>query len=64
MNKKQRNKNRKTAEELSLRVKPDFKCIECGEKTKFGHFVHSTGFGDGFWICNKFYGADGKRIGC
>ncbi len=63
MNKKQRIKNRSTASDLAWRVKPEFKCIECGEQTKFGHFVHGGVLcGIGFWICSKFYGPDGKRL--
>lgn len=60
-NKKQRIKNRDTAMRLSLGVPQKIICPECGIKTKNGHFVHS-GDGDGFFICHKFYGEDGKRL--
>ena len=68
MNKKQRNKNRKTAVKLmsSLHV-----CEECGEKGY--HWVAWQGMSlatirsgtddqQGFWICDKFYDKNGRRI--
>lgn len=51
MNKKQRLKNRKTAEQLHLEVRKPYNCINCGQPTFSGHFVPPC-FGDeGFWIC-------------
>ena len=53
MNKKQRVKNRKTAEWLYNQVRQPWKCINCGQDTFSGHFVPPC-FGDeGFWICDR-----------
>ena len=61
-NKKQRMKNRETARKLSNLTRPAKPCLECGELTKFGHYIPSS-FGEGgFWTCDKFYNEDGRRI--
>ncbi len=73
MNRKQREKNRRTARELNseVRYKESMKhtCEECGEPG-----YHWVGMPmsledilfqrepQGFWTCAKFYGADGRRI--
>lgn len=52
MSKKQRLKNRKTAEWLHDQVRQPWRCINCNELTYSGHFVPPC-FGDeGFWICD------------
>ena len=65
MNRKQRNKNRKTA--ATNKILP--KCPECGMREP--HWIESPySLQDifdgrepqGFWTCPKFYGADGRRI--
>lgn len=67
MNKKRRMKNRETARQLAREVAPP--CPECGQKGP--HWVGvpmtlsdflSGAEPDGFWVCDKFYGADGKRL--
>ena len=67
MNKKRRMKNRDTARKLARDTAPP--CPECGENG--GHWVgvpmtltdlmRGTE-PEGFWLCDKFYGPDGKRL--
>lgn len=68
MNAKQRMKNRRTAHWLRL---GNNTCENCGEKG--GHWVSTRGYSlqglitgvddsEGFWICPKLYGPDGRRI--
>jgi hypothetical protein len=76
MNFNQRLKNRQNAKMLARIVREKalaaHTCENCGEKG--GHWVSTrwpslqallTGQDDqeGFWICPKLYGADGRRIG-
>lgn len=67
MNKKRRMKNRETARQLSRDTAPP--CPECGQKGP--HWVGvpmtladlmSGTEPEGFWLCDKFYGPDGKRL--
>jgi hypothetical protein len=75
MNFNQRLKNRKNAERLAkiarARVLEAHTCENCGEKG--GHWVSTRGASlaalitgqddqDGFWICPKLYGPDGRRL--
>lgn len=69
-NKKQRMQNRANAAELNRHVLSQHVCEECGEKGAHWIVVPSTlaeilaGASEGgFWICPKFYGPDGRRIG-
>lgn len=67
MNKKRRMKNRDTARKLARDNAPP--CPECGQKGPHWIGVPMT-LGDllsgtepeGFWLCDKFYGPDGKRL--
>ena len=62
MNKKQRNKNRANARMLA---ENSVICPECGERGKHWVVDPAPWFGGdfgGFWICEKFYGADGNRL--
>ena len=67
MNKKRRMKNRDTARKLARDTAPP--CPECGQKGAHWIGVPMT-LGDllsgtepeGFWLCDKFYGPDGKRL--
>ncbi len=67
MNKKRRMKNRDTARKLARDNAPP--CPECGQKGPHWVGVPMT-LGDllsgtepeGFWLCDKFYGQDGKRL--
>lgn len=67
MNKKRRMKNRATARWLAQETAPP--CPECGQKGPHWVVVPMT-LGDlfsgtephGFWLCDKFYGTDGKRL--
>lgn len=76
MNKHQRNKNRANATVLSRKVRRaklmEHTCENCGEKG--GHWVSTRGMSlaalitgeddqEGFWICPKLYGPDGRRLG-
>ena len=57
MNRKQRDQNRANAEKL----RPRPICPECGDLGP--HFVPPNDFfPDGFWICKKFYGENGRRL--
>lgn len=65
MNRKQRMQNRGTA----IWLKHQQFCPECGERGL--HYasmpatleqILMTGAPSGFWTCNKFYGADGRRL--
>lgn len=67
MNKKRRMKNRETARQLARDTAPP--CPECGQKGP--HWVGvpmtladlmSGTEPEGFWLCDKFYGPDGKRL--
>jgi hypothetical protein len=75
MNKKQRNKNRENAHNLSYAFRQaqmdKHICEECGEPG--GHWISTRGISlmglitgvddqEGFWTCAKFYGANGRRI--
>lgn len=75
MNRKQREKNRRTAAALKAearaRVLALHTCENCGEKG--GHWVCTRGVSlaalltgqddsEGFWTCPKLYGADGRRV--
>jgi hypothetical protein len=58
VNRQQREQNRRNARFLA-----DQACIcpECGERGK--HWIEANGFwNESFWICDKFYDADGFRI--
>ena len=67
MNRKQREQNRKNANRLRLNAHV---CENCGERG--GHWVQTAPQSlamaimglpdDGFWICAKYYGPDGKRL--
>ena len=68
MNKHQRNSNRRNAEHLR---RISHVCENCGERG--GHWVSTQGTSlaswltgqddqQGFWICPKMYGADGRRL--
>jgi hypothetical protein len=76
MNKHQRNQNRANATVLSRKVRRaklmQYTCENCGEKG--GHWVSTRGMSmaalitgqddqEGFWICPKLYGLDGRRLG-
>ncbi len=67
MNSKQRNKNRVAASMLTDSIGPP--CPECGMRER--HWIdHPISLLDiiegresqGFWVCPKFYGADGRRL--
>lgn len=67
MNKKRRMKNRETARQLARANAPP--CPNCGQKGP--HWVGvpmtladlmSGTEPEGFWLCDKFYGLDGKRL--
>lgn len=69
MNRKQRIKNRATANSLRLNNRI---CENCGERG--GHWVSTRGLSlaailtgqddsEGFWTCPKLYGPDGRRLG-
>lgn len=75
MNRKQREKNRRNAQELAAgarsRVLMQHTCENCGEKG--GHWISTRGISlvalitgqddsEGFWICPKLYGEDGRRL--
>lgn len=75
MNRKQREKNRRTAAALArvarAKVLEQHTCENCGEKG--GHWVSTRGMSlvalitgqddsEGFWTCPKLYGEDGRRI--
>lgn len=75
MNKKQRNKNRNNARMLERAVhnlkSRQHTCEECGEKgfhwvatrgTSLAAILSGVDDKQGFWICDKFYGKDGRRI--
>lgn len=65
MNKTQRNQNRSTASWLGW---VGTRCPECGKPGPHWISVPATlnglmeGVEQGFWTCDKFYGADGRRI--
>ncbi|MGF6837000.1 hypothetical protein QF001_000867 [Paraburkholderia youngii] len=62
MNAKQREKNRRTAVWLSDQQR----CPECGERGRHYLVVPRSlpeilgGVPSGFWLCDKFYGEDGR----
>lgn len=57
MNRKQRMKNRANA----LRIEKQPTCLECGQPGR--HFVVPGLLGGvGFYVCDKFYGPDGRRL--
>lgn len=71
MNRKQRDKNRENAAYLRQRAMMHYVCENCGERG--GHWVSTRGISlaglisgvddqEGFWICPKLYGADGRRL--
>lgn len=60
-------KNRDTAQQLAIDIAP--LCLECGQKGP--HWVNvpmsmivllGGAEQEGFWLCDKFYGPDGKRL--
>lgn len=64
MNRKQRNKNRRTHKELAARIHV---CANCGGRGL--HWVSLSDFSletiddqDGFWTCPKYYDPSGRRI--
>ena len=67
MNRKQRMQNRETASRLSYDA---VVCAECGGRGK--HWIATEplslaslmtgGREGGFWTCDKFYDADGRRL--
>ena len=67
MNKKQRMKNLATAQWLAREAAPP--CPNCGQKgphwigvpMTLGDLLSGT-TPDGFWLCDKYYGEDGKRL--
>ncbi len=67
MNKKRRMKNRKTAQQLARDTAPP--CANCGGKgphwvgvpMTLGDLLAGTE-PDGFWLCDKYYGEDGRRL--
>lgn len=67
MNKKKRMKNRETARCLAREAAP--LCPNCGEKgphwvgfpMSLSDLLAGTG-PDGFWVCEKYYGPDGRRL--
>jgi hypothetical protein len=75
MNRRQREKNRRNAQQLAYvarqRVLMQHTCENCGEKG--GHWVSTRGTSlwgivagvddqEGFWTCPKLYGEDGRRL--
>jgi len=75
MNRKQRQKNRRTAADLArsarAKVLEQHTCENCGGKG--GHWVSTRGmsiealitgrdYSEGFWTCPMLYGEDGRRI--
>jgi len=75
MNRKQRDKNRRTAQELAYTAHQhrlmQHTCENCGEKG--GHWVSTRGTSlaalllglddsNGFWTCPSLYGPDGRRL--
>ncbi len=75
MNRKQRQKNRRTAADLArsarAKVLEQHTCENCGGKG--GHWVSTRGMSiealmtgrddsEGFWTCPMLYGEDGRRI--
>jgi hypothetical protein len=66
MNQKQRNSNRANAAWL----KHQQLCPECGLPglhymqlpTTLEEIMTGSGIHSGFWTCDKFYGADGRRL--
>ncbi len=58
MNRKQRDKNRQNAKMLSNNA---VICPECGERGKHYLVPPFAGYAP-FWVCAKFYGADGRRL--
>ena len=63
MNRKQRDQNRATSEALKRAVGTGvFACPECGELTSIGHYVSPMLGYPGFFTCDKFYDATGRRI--
>ena len=61
MSKKQRTQNRATAKKLKNSLPIKTICPECGESTT-GHFVPPSFGEEGFFVCDKFYSDDGRRI--
>lgn len=67
MNKKRRMKNRATAQWLARETAPS--CPNCGQKgphwvgvpMALGDLLAGTE-PDGFWLCEMYYGDDGKRL--
>ena len=75
MNRKQRQKNRRTAADLArsarAKVLEQHTCENCGGKG--GHWVSTRGMSiealmtgrddsEGFWTCPMLYGEDGRRL--
>lgn len=67
MNRKKRMKNRATARQLHRDIAPP--CPNCGVKGRHWVGIPMTLADlfagteqDGFWICDKYYGADGHRL--
>lgn len=67
MNRKKRMKNRATARQLHRDIAPP--CPNCGDKGRHWVDIPMTLADlfagteqDGFWICDKYYGADGHRL--
>jgi hypothetical protein len=70
LNRKQRDANRENAKALRAMANLVI-CPECGEVVPFGHWASipqplaqfMLGMpADGFWRCERRYGADGRRI--
>ncbi len=53
MNKKQGQKNRRTARQLLLRNPPKNQCPNCGEYTHHGHFAPPCFGEEGFYMCDR-----------
>ena len=67
LNKKRRMKNRATAQWLARETAPS--CPNCGQKgSHWGGVPRALGDllvgtePDGFWLCEMYYGDDGKRL--
>lgn len=61
-NKKQRMKNRKTAEKLKRAVTPGFVCRNCGMRTHDGHFVPPSFGEEGFYYCTEKGQSDSRIV--